>query len=209
MSFHKTSGDVLPDMMDLLGRNPDTVGWIGISGIVHLPVVYRDNAYYLTHDFDGKRNDSGALFLDQGTPVTAQTQNLLIHGHSMYDGSMFGLLTHYQKLNTLIRHPLISFSTLYEKETYAIFAVLKVTPEAFVNYVHPFFASDADFEAYVASVCERSLYSVPLNVKPTDALLTLSTCVDDDRLVIFARKLRADETRDEIISAVEQSIIAL
>lgn len=130
VSFHKTSGDVLPDMMDLLGRNPDTVGWIGISGIVHLPVVYRDNAYYLTHDFDGKRNDSGALFLDQGTPVTAQTQNLLIHGHSMYDGSMFGLLT-------------------------------------------------------------------------------LSTCVDDDRLVIFARKLRADETRDEIISAVEQSIIAL
>lgn len=84
--------------------------------------------------------------------------------------------------------------------------MLKVTPEAFANCVRPFFASDADFEAFVASVRERSLYSVPLNVKPTDALLTLSTCVDDDRLVIFARKLRAGETKDEIVSAVEQSV---
>jgi len=37
--FHKTSGSVLPDMLKLLQTNPDTVGWIGINGIVHLPVV--------------------------------------------------------------------------------------------------------------------------------------------------------------------------
>ena len=203
--FHKTSGDVLPDMLKLLQTNPDTVGWISISGIVHLPVVYRDNEYYLTHDFNGHHNTSGALFLDQGSPFTAQTQNLLIHGHSMHDGSMFGLLTHYQKADTLRKHPLISFSTLYEKEAYAIFAVLKVTEGAFDYYSHPFFTSDAAFETYIESVRQRSIYEIPVDVKASDALLTLSTCIDDDRLVIMARRIRDNETRDELISTIEQS----
>ena len=204
-SFHKTSGDVMPDMLKLLQTNPDTVGWISIGGIVHLPVVYRDNEYYLTHDFNGHHNTSGALFLDQGSPLTAQTQNLLIHGHSMYDGSMFGLLTHYKNLDTLLQHPIISFSTLYEKETYAIFAVLKVAEGAFDYYSHPFFTSDAAFEAYIDSVRQRSIYVIPVDVKASDALLTLSTCIDDDRLVILARRIRDDETRDELVSTVELS----
>lgn len=204
-SFHNTSGDVLPDMLKLLRENGDTAGWLYIDGIVHLPVVYRDNEYYLTHDFEGRENASGTLFLDQASPVDRQTQNLLIHGHSMFDGSMFGLLTHYRRLDTLIQHPLISFSTLYEKETYAVFAVLIVDPDEFDYYSHPYFASDAAFDAYVASVRERSFYDIPVDVKPTDALLTLSTCIDDDRLVVLARKMRAEETRDELISAVAQS----
>ena len=203
--FHITSGDVLPDMLKLLKTNPDTVGWLGIDGIVHLPVVYRDNEYYLTHDFGGHHNTSGTLFLDQASPVTAQTQNLLIYGHSMYDGSMFGLLTHYRKLETLRQHPLIRFSTLWEKETYVIFAVLKQAPEAFDYYSHPFFASSTAFETYVDSVLARSIFDIPVDVRPTDALLTLSTCIDDDRLVVFARRIRADETNDELISAIEQS----
>ena len=205
-AFHSTVGDVLPDMLKLVRQNPDTVGWLSIGGIVHLPVVYRDNEYYLTHDFNGHHNSSGTLFLDQSSPIAAQTQNLLIHGHSMYDGSMFGLLTHYQKPETLIKHPLISFSTLYDKETYVIFAVLKQAPEAFDYYSHPFFTSTTAFEAYVSSVRERSLYDIPVDVKPTDALLTLSTCIDDDRLVVLARKMRINETKDEMISAVAQSV---
>lgn len=204
-TLHDTTGDILPDMLKLRKANGDTVGWLYINGIVSLPVVYRDNEYYLTHDFNGHHNTSGTLFLDQASPITAQTQNLLIHGHSMYDGSMFGLLTHYRRLDTLIQHPLISFSTLYEKETYAVFAVLNVDPDDFDYYSHPFFASNAAFEAYIASVCKLSLYDIPINVKPTDALLTLSTCIDDERLVVLSRKMRSDETKDELVSAVEES----
>ena len=202
-AFHKVTGDILPDMMKLLKTNPDTVGWLYIKGIVSLPVVYRDNEYYLTHDFSGHHNTSGALFLDQGSPITAETQNLLIHGHSMYDGSMFGLLTHYRKLDTLIQHPLISFSTLYEKQTYAVFAVLNVDPDEFDYYSHASFVSDAEFDDYIAAVRERSLYEIPIEVRSTDALLTLSTCIDDDRLVVMARKMRAGETKDELVSAIE------
>ena len=205
-SFHTTTGDVLPDMLKLLNANADTVGWLNISGIVHLPVVYRDNEYYLTHDFNGHHNSSGTLFLDQSSPLTAQTQNLLIHGHSMYDGSMFGLLTHYQKLETIHQHPLISFSSLYEKETYVVFAVLCQAPEAFDYYSHPVFASDADFEKYISAVRERSLFDIPVDVNASDALLTLSTCIEDDRLAVLARKVRNGESRDALASALAQAV---
>jgi len=209
-AFHRTDLDILPEMTELTRKNPDTVGWISISGTVHLPVVYRDNTFYLDHDFTGAKNASGTLFLDENSPINADTQNLLIHGHSMNDGSMFGILTHYRKLNFLRQHPLIAFSTLWEKESYAVFAVMQVSsktdsPNYFNYFSSPTFGSTAAFDEYVAGVKARSLFTIPVDVEPDDALLTLSTCLDDDRLVLLARRLRPGETRDAVVSAVEES----
>ncbi len=206
--FHHTDLVVLPEMRKLLLHNPDAVGWLDIDSTLNGPVVYRDNAYYLDHDFTGARNASGTLFLDESAPVGADTQNLLIHGHSMHDGSMFGLLTHYRKLSFLTKHPLIAFSTLWERDTYAVFAVLIVSSDTrddnYFNYFgHPTFESDAAFDDYVQALRSRSLYDIPADVKPIDALLTLSTCMDDDRLVVVARRQRANEARDALVSAVE------
>ena len=208
--YHRTDLDILPEMQDLVRQNPDTVGWISISGTVHLPVVYRDNTYYLDHDFTGAKNASGTLFLDENSPIAGQTQNLLIHGHSMNDGSMFGILTHYRKLEFVQKHPLIAFSTLWEKEGYAVFAVLKVSsktdaPDYFNYFSNPTFGTTFAFDEYMAGVKARSLFTIPVDVKPDDALLTLSTCLDDDRLVLLARRMRPGETRDAVISAVEEA----
>lgn len=208
--FHRVDLDMLPDMLELTRRNLDTIGWLSIEGVLHLPVVYRDNTYYLDHDFSGEKNASGTLFLDQYNPLTEATQNLLIHGHSMNDGSMFGTLTHYRRLSFLTAHPLISFSTLWEKDTYAVFAVLLVSsntqdPDFFNYYSHPTFASDAEFNDYIRQVQARSRFTIPVDVRPTDALLTLSTCIDEKRLVVIARRLRGDETKDELFSAVQAS----
>jgi sortase B len=208
--FHRTDLDILPEMQELAQKNPDTVGWISISGTVHLPVVYRDNTFYLDHDFTGAKNASGTLFLDENSPVNADTQNLLIHGHSMNDGSMFGILTHYRKLDFVKQHPMIAFSTLWERESYAVFAVLQVSSRVddanYFNYFSsPTFASASDFDAYIDAVEARSMFQIPVDVEPDDALLTLSTCLDDDRLVVLARRLRPGESKDAIVSAVEEA----
>lgn len=207
-AFHRTDLDILPEMRELAQRNPDTVGWISISGTVHLPVVFRDNTFYLDHDFTGAKNASGALFLDENSPISADTQNLLIHGHSMNDGSMFGILTHYRKLEFLRQHPMISFSTLWEKESYAVFAVLlvssRVEDEDYFNYFdHAAFPSDGAFADYVRELQRRSKFEIPVDVDPNDALLTLSTCIDDDRLVVVARRLRPGETKATLAAAIE------
>lgn len=79
----------------------------------------------------------------------------------MYDGSIFGLLTHYRKLDFLRKHPLITFSTLWEKENYAVFAVLLVSSNTgdndYFNYFdHATFASDAEFYDYICQLQECS-----------------------------------------------------
>ena len=164
----------------------------------------------IDHGFAGAKNASGALFLDANSPLNTTTQNLLIHGHSMKDGSMFGILTHYKRLEFLRQHPLISFNTLWEKETYAVFAVLlvssKVEDENYFNYFdHAVFTSAEDFDDYISQLHMRSRHEIPVDVAPTDALLTLPTCIDDDRLVVVARRMRPGETKDELMLAIEAS----
>ncbi len=208
--FHRDTGKILPDMVKLCRENKDTVGWISIPGIVSLPVVYRDNTYYLTHDFSNADNRSGTLFLDEHHSLEADPQNLLIYGHNMRDGSMFGLLTHYRDLATLREHPLIEFSTLWEKEEYAVFAVVLSSDDPGAAghldfYNHPSFTSEKAFNDYIARVRQLSLFDIPITVRPVDALITLSTCMDSGHLLVFARRLDSLENREETVAAVQKA----
>ena len=202
--YHQVGGDALPQMEALYNENRDTVGWLQIENVLDLPVVYRDNDYYLKRDFYKQKNTAGTIFLDVNHPFKAKTQNLLLHGHNMKDGTMFGRLIQYETdLNYVRWHPFVKFDTLWRKEEYVIFAVLRVSldvrSEEFFNYFsHPTFASDAEFEAYIRQLQLRSLYAIPVDVKPTDALLTLSTCLEEDRLVIVARRVRSGETHTDL-----------
>ncbi len=204
------SGEMLPRMRELFEKNGDLVAWVRIPGVVSLPVVYRDNTYYLNHDFSGKSSAAGTLFLDERHPLTAQTQHLLIHGHNMHDGSMFGLLSHYRGLDYVLEHGLVSLSTLYREETYALFAVL-IAPDdpgdaRYVPYAGTAaFQSEGQFNAFIETIRAHSLYEIPIDVQPGDALLTLSTCLDEDKLVLVCRRLRAGETEEALRQALNQS----
>ena len=45
-----------------------------------------------------------------------------------------------------------------------------------------------------------------MDVKPTDALLTLSTCLDEDRLVILARRQREGENKASLREIVNMAV---
>lgn len=199
-AFHRFGGEPLARMDALYAQNHDLVGWLSIPGVLDLPVVYRDNRYYLTHDFNREKSAAGTVFLDEAHRFSDQAQNLLLHGHNMKDGTMFGHLVHYLKdIDYCRAHSIVHFDTLWEEEHYVVFAVLRVPldtrDERFVNYFsYPAFASEQVFDAYVRALQLHSVYAIPIDVKPEDALLTLSTCIDEDRLVIACRRVRAEES---------------
>lgn len=199
-AYHTASGSFLPGMETLRARNQDLAGWLTIDGVLDLPVVYRDNSKYLNHDFEGRKSASGTLFFDQSSPVSEKTQNLLIHGHNMKDGSMFAQITHYRSKDYWKKHPFITLSTLWEKENYVVFAVMDVPDQPddpdYVNYFsHAVFSSDKAFHDYLDQVKAHSLFPCYLSVKPEDALLTLSTCISDHHLVVLARRFRENENK--------------
>ena len=209
--FHQIGGDALPEMASLYKDNHDLVGWLNIPDILDLPVVYRDNVYYLTHDFYKQKNTSGTLFLDENHPYKEKSQNLLFHGHNMRDGSMFGRLTQYKSnLSFLKNNAFFTYSSLWKKEEYVIFAVLQVSlnprdPTFFNYFTHSTFRTDIEFITYISDLMAHSMYAIPVDIKPSDALITLSTCLEDDRLVIVARKLREGESRHHLKEIVQSA----
>ena len=135
-----------------------------------------------------------------------------VNGHNMKDGTMFGRLTQYEKsIDYLKAHPFVDFSTLWHQERYVIFAVVDVSldtsSENFLDYfAHPRFSSDAEFASYIRRAELASMYAIPMDVKPSDALLTLSTCLEENRLVVIARRQRDGESKASLRETVNMAV---
>lgn len=199
LEYQQITEKVLPELVELRRINKDLIGWLSIDGVLALPVVYRNNTYYMDHDFYGTQSAAGTVFLDENHPLTRRAQHLLLYGHNMRDGSMFGHLTHYLDESYYQKNCMIDWATLYNREEYIVFAVMQVSTDPkdghYFNFAgHPSFRSVEEFDAYLAEIACHNLYPNALEVNAEDALLTLSTCYGEDRLVLVARRLRSGES---------------
>ena len=209
-AYQQIGATVAPALQELYGKNSELVAWIEIPGVVDAPVVYRDNVYYLTHDFYGRESDAGTLFLDENHPLAAGAQNLLIYGHNMHDGTMFGHFRRYERASYWQEHCLVRLSTLYAQETYVVFAGMTVSTDPasaqYVNFAgHPTFRTVREFDAYMEEVRAHTMYPWKVDVTASDALLTLATCLDDERVVLLARRLRDGETAEDMAALIAGS----
>lgn len=177
--------EVLPAYRDLYEQNPDLIGWLTIDGTdIDLPVVQTpgDNEYYLRRGFDRFYAVGGTLFLDERCSVEpdAPTDNWLIYGHNMRDGSMFGQLVRYRDEAFCQAHPTFTFDTLYETATWQVAAVLDTALGADELPYYTFFDADnkLDWQRRVAAITEKSLYDTGVTPEYGTQLLTLSTCGD-------------------------------
>lgn len=85
---------ILHDISLLKEKNPDCVGWVSIPGTgIDFPVM-QNSDFYLKHDFEGSYTDYGLPSLDQRCDPETSDQ-LIIYGHHMNDGSMFSALLNY------------------------------------------------------------------------------------------------------------------
>lgn len=189
-------------------QNPDIIGWLKIDGVVDEPVLQRDNSYYLTHNALKQRSVTGALFLDESCDLKTVPTQMVVHGHNMKEGAMFGALKKYKVKDASFykANPFIEFNTMYENGRYVIFAVCEVDIRP-GKYDHlPFwyqtrFSSVSAFEEYVRSARTLSQYRCNVDVVPGDRLLTLATCTGTDenkRLVILSRRIRDGENELEL-----------
>ncbi len=185
----------LPNMEKLAFENPDLIAWLHIpGGIVDLPVVYRDNTFYLNRDFYLNRSSGGTLFLDEYHPFAHDTQYMVIHGHNMHNGSMFGLLSHYRNEGYMEKHPTVFLTTLYRQEEYEVIGVIStsdnVKSKDYVPYIGMRkFQSVEQFNAFAEIIRKNALFwKEDAQMLPTDALLALSTCDEDDRIVVMCKR---------------------
>ena len=191
----------------MLEENSDFKGWITIPGTKVDNPIYQttNNDYYLNHNQLGQKSVYGALYFDYRNKLseTKQDKNLIIYGHEMKNGSMFGSLKKLKSLDFYKQYPTLEFSTLYEKHTYKIYSVfilnsLKSDDDGYIyNVYRENFNSETDFDSWTEEAFDRSIINTGVGVKYGDDILTLITCSEDfpnARLVVMARKVRDNES---------------
>ena len=189
---------LLPAFAELYTTNPDIVGWLSIPGTeISYPVMHtpdREN-FYLTHDFDGQESAHGCLYARDVCNVFTPSDNITIYGHRMKDGSMFARLDKYMDKSFYEENPYIFFDTLTELHTYQIISVFLTTAsvgEGFSYHTFVDAGNEAEYNSFVDTCKDLSLYDTGVDAQYGDKLITLSTCEysqTNGRLVVVAKRI--------------------
>lgn len=101
------------DFQQLLAQYPNAVGWLYCEGTpINYPVMQSDdNDYYLRRLPDGTYNTAGSLFADYRCGELGESNNYIIYGHNMKNGTMFSSLTKYKSQSYYDEHPVLYLYT--------------------------------------------------------------------------------------------------
>lgn len=203
---------MLSEYEALYEQNKDFIGWLKIEDtMIDYPVMQcmEDENYYLSRDFYEEENKNGSLILDNDSiaGIGAYEQeykngekpstNLIIHGHTMKSGQMFGNLKLYQDKEYGMAHNVIYFDSLYEERKYELIAVfysqVYFAYEDVFKY-YKFFQADTqeEFDDWYNNIKELSLYDTGVTAEFGDEFITLSCCayhVEDGRFVVVGKRV--------------------
>lgn len=191
---------ILAKYETLYKKNKKLIGWLKIDDTnIDYPVMQTvNNEYYLDHNFNQEYDKNGSLFLDKDCNAAFPNTNMIIYGHHMKSGKMFGNLNYYSKESYYKEHPQIQFDTIYEEGLYDIMYVFRsriYNEDEVVFKYYQFFDVNSEDEFYSAmdEMARMSLYDTGVTAEYGDKLITLSTCdssEEDGRFVVVAKKIK-------------------
>ena len=183
-------------------QNSDFVGWVSIDGTnINYPVMQTiDNPnFYLKRGFEKQYSNYGVPYVQENCALGI-SDNMVIYGHHMNNGSMFADLCKYEREDFYQEHPTIHFDTLSSLGEYEIVAVFKTVAysEDGFKYYHFVDAEDETaFDAFISQCKALALYDTGVSAKYGDKLLTLSTCEysrTNGRMVVVAKLIAPPST---------------
>ena len=218
----ETTGKIIPmqtaekteKMEEVYELNDDSAGWLKIDGtVIDYPVMQTpsDEQFYLNRDFNGKYSAYGCIIADTdstiGTGTAAEDYtdgtrpgtNIILHGHNMKNGTMFGGLDKYRDRSYEKSHSIIKFSSLYEDREYEVCAVFlsqvykKKQTDVFKYYQFFNAETEEEFNDFYDNIKKMSMYDTGVDASFGDEFITLSVCayhVDNGRLVVVGKRIK-------------------
>lgn len=179
-----TQSAFLAELAELHEENPDLFGWVTIEGTeLDYPVMYTPEyeEKYLRKNFEGLWSLGGLPFMDKDCSADPESDNLIVYGHNMQDGSMFRTLMLYTDKSFWQEHPRVQFATLDVERTYDIIAVFYdrvyyKSEDCFKFYQFIDYDSEEAFEEAISYYKTHALYDTEVTAEYGDRLLTLVTC---------------------------------
>jgi len=179
------------NLLTLQEKNSDCVGWLYIADTqINYPVMHTpcEPQKYLNKNFDGAYSYSGVPFLDGRCDL--ESDNLILYGHNMNNGTMFADVMKYAERDYFVKHQTIVFETLTECREYLIFAVMKTsTGNDWYRFINA--ESKEEYDDFIERAKKKSLYDTEVTPIYEKQILTLSTCTNrgkEERFLIAAVK---------------------
>lgn len=198
------------DFEGLKAINNQVYAWIKVPGTnINYPAVhYTNNDYYLNHSFDNSANSAGCIFVDYSNKCNGKDRNLILYGHNMRNGNMFGTLKNTLKEEWYSNkdNHIIELYTENGLEQYEVFSCYEIKAETY--YLTKVFASNDKFENFVETLKNRSVYNFNVDISGTDSILTLSTCSNNNayRTVLHAKKIVKEVPQEEVTPVVQKEV---
>ena len=179
------------DLKELNRINPDTAAWLEMKDThIDYPVVKgRDNFEYLDLDINRNFYVGGTLFLDAANSKDLSDEYIIIHGHHMSDGIMFGDLDKYLDDKFMREGRKGTLKTLEDSYDLEVFAV--GTADAYDSGIYNI---EADLDTHLKAIDGLKIRSYGRN-ENMDKVLVLSTCtyrMDDTRTVVFCSMKKSE-----------------
>lgn len=192
---------ILKEYISLYEKNNDLYGWIKIEDTnIDFPVMFtpEEPNFYENKNLEKEVCKVGmCIWIDGRT--TENTDNVIIYGHNVKYGMMFGSLKKYKKQDFYQDHKYIQFDTLYKKATYEIIGVVETKDysedESYNHYEfydHMEFRTQEEFQEYINYAKENSVYHIETTAEYGEHIITLCTCdntTENGRLLIIAKKI--------------------
>jgi len=179
------------DFKALKDKNNEIVAYLKVNNtnIDYVVVKGNDNSYYLKHNLYKEYNRAGWIFMDYHNKLDGNDKNIVIYGHNTLDGTMFGTLRNVVKKEWYENEENHIIQLVLENEvlTYQVFSTYSIKVEDY--YINTIFKDNSEFNTFVNTLKNRSVYDYGVDVNGEDSILTLSTCTGNgkSRMVLHAK----------------------
>ena len=167
-------------LKELQNNYEEMVGWIKINQTkVDYPIMQAaNNEFYLKHNYKGEKFRAGSIFLDYRNDPALNDRHSIIYGHDLRNGSMFGQLHQYEQQSFADANRYFTIEKANEIITVEVFAAYQTKIDFY--YIETEF-TNLSYEQFIKTIKNKSVITYDGNVSVNDQIITLSTCVSDNR----------------------------
>lgn len=188
------------DWASVLADGEDVVGWIQMeeNPKVDYPIVQADdNSWYLNHDWKGRKQFAGAIFMNAGNSEGFTDPNTIIYGHRMKNRSMFGSFKYYTDQSYLDEHHVFYiYMPDGTRRTYEIFVCSNVIDGS--DTYTAWFQTAKERLSYYDDLYRQSISERSADLDEYDTTVTLSTCAARgyyNRIVICGKLVAIEQNK--------------
>lgn len=179
--------DIASKFKSIKDINNDTIAWLSVENTnIDYPVMFRDNQTYLYHNYNHEYNFSGSIFMDESCSSDLNGI-ILLHGHDMLDGTMFGSLPKLINGN-IPKDSKIEFYDGTQIVQYQIFSMFYYSIDDML--INTRFLDKESYKQYLSKLASLGGTTIDSNYEGN--VIVMSTCTDAEgpgRIAICAKRV--------------------